>query len=349
MLAPPVGVVIANHDNSAYVASAIESVARQSVRDIRVVVIDDASGDDSDRVIRDCLETLADERFRYRRLPSNVGQLGALRRGMAELDTPFICFVDSDDVWCEDFVARHLEVHLNGDFPVALTYCDSRIMDGTGRLLAGTAWWFDSDPSLPPQRPLASELLPSLDRSTGAIAYPATRTLTFSARWSPTGATNTTTSMMFRRDFLDLVFPPSDDGLRLYADFYLSTMASLLTGTIAIHDALYVYRMHGANKHSNAAVFGGAYNSSTKAWGPIRAAVLALVHEVLLDRSAAIRTAFGDQRYDYAVASVEAEMLNLASPPVPETALARWLDRLLALLGRRIGTSRPGRSFGSSR
>ncbi len=77
-------------------------------------------------------------------------------------------------------------------------------------------------------------------------------------------------SMMFRRSFVDLVLVVPDSDLRLYLDYYLSTFAGLLTGSVAIHDALYAYRMHGANKHSNAAVMGGTYNSSTKDWGPIR-------------------------------------------------------------------------------
>ena len=144
-LAPPVGVVIANHNNCAFVEKAIESVAHQTVRDLQVVVVDDASTDRSDEVIRRCLARLGDTRFRYVKLGTNLGQAGALRRGMAELDTPFVCFLDSDDLWYDDFVARHLAVHMNADFPVALTYCDSHIIDADDRILAGTAWWFDSD------------------------------------------------------------------------------------------------------------------------------------------------------------------------------------------------------------
>ena len=107
-LAPPVGVVIANHNNGAFVEKAIELVACQTVRDLQVVVVDDASTDRSDEVIRRCLARLGDTRFRYVKLGTNLGQAGSLRRGMAELDTPFVCFLDSDDVWYDDFVARHL-------------------------------------------------------------------------------------------------------------------------------------------------------------------------------------------------------------------------------------------------
>ncbi|HEY4892843.1 MAG TPA: glycosyltransferase, partial [Reyranella sp.] len=69
-VAPTVGVVIANHNNSDFVGKAIESVARQSVRNIRAVIVDDASTDRSDETIRACLSQLDDGRFRYLKLES---------------------------------------------------------------------------------------------------------------------------------------------------------------------------------------------------------------------------------------------------------------------------------------
>ena len=96
---PAIGVVVTNHNNGAYVGRAIESVARQTLRDLHVIVVDDASTDQSDTAIQQCLAQLDDRRFHYVQLESNVGQAGAARRGLAELDTPFVCFLDSDDIW----------------------------------------------------------------------------------------------------------------------------------------------------------------------------------------------------------------------------------------------------------
>ena len=88
--------------------------------------------------------------------------------------------------------------------------------------------------------------------------------------------------------------------LRLYLDFYLSTFALLLTGAVGIHEALYAYRMHGSNKHSNATVLGGAYNSASQPWGPIAKSVLELIYTVLKGKAEAIVLAFGEQRYEEA-------------------------------------------------
>ena len=315
--APPVGVVIANHNNGDFVAKAIESVARQTVRDLRAVIVDDASTDRSDEAIRRCLEQLGDTRFRYIKLESNLGQGGALRRGMAELDTPFVCFLDSDDLWYDGFVARQLVAHLNADFPVALTYCDSHIVDADDRLLAGTAWWFDAIPNEAAPRAIDAGALPTIDPAAGQLVYPANPKITFHPLWTPAGATNTTASMMVRRSFVDLVLVPSDEDLRLYVDFYLSTFAGLLTGVIAIHEALYAYRMHGRNKHSNAAVMGGKYNSSTRPWESIRTDTLRLIRAVLESEAEAFRRAFGEGRHGEALALV-ASVTDEPPPAAPE-------------------------------
>ena len=185
-LASEVGIVVTNHNNAAYVRAAIESVARQTVRNIQVVVVDDASTDESDEVIRECLSDLVDDRIRYLRLPTNLGQAGAIRRGLAELTMPFVSFLDSDDVLYEDFVAQHLAAHLNADFPVALTYCNSHIIDAQGRLIAGTAWWFDHV-SVSPSccRILDRSVVPRIRPETGEVIYPDNPRLTFIRRVVP--------------------------------------------------------------------------------------------------------------------------------------------------------------------
>lgn len=293
--APPVGVVIANYNNGAFVGRAIESVARQSCRNLRTLVVDDASTDNSDEEIRNCLSGLGDSRFDYIRLEANVGQTGAIKRGLARLDTPFVGFLDSDDVWYEDFIECHLCAHMNADFPVALTYCDSHIIDADDHLLAGTAWWFGRAAAR--DGGIDSAMVPTFDVATSRFSFPRNGRLSFHRQWTALSATNSMASMMFRRSFVDLVLAVPDQDLRLYLDYYLSTFAGLLTGSIAIHDALYGYRMHGSNKHSNATVMGGSYNSSTKDWEPISNHILQLVLRILDEQAPSIRAAFGDWRH----------------------------------------------------
>jgi hypothetical protein len=136
--------------------------------------------------------------------------------------------------------------------------------------------------------------------------------------------------MMFRRSFVDLVLVLADQDLRLYIDFYLSTFALLLTGAMRIDQALYAYRIHGRNKHSNGAVLGGAYNTASQPWDPIAKSILQQILNVLKSRTADILLAFGSERYELAETLVREVLSPPVTPPPPF-----WRRSLVALLPKR--------------
>src|SRR6059058_3132256 len=105
---PKISVIVTCFNCCDYIGDAIRSVARQTLRDFECVIVDDASTDDSADVVRRTLDELADSRFSQIRLPKNVGQTGATRRGLAATKGSFVCFLDSDDLWHADFLERHL-------------------------------------------------------------------------------------------------------------------------------------------------------------------------------------------------------------------------------------------------
>ena len=110
---PKISVVVTCFNCADYIAAAVRSVARQTWRDFECVIVDDASTDTSAAVIQQMLDELKDSRFSLVRLPKNVGQTGATRAGLKRTNAPFVCFLDSDDLWNEDFLERHLAAHLN--------------------------------------------------------------------------------------------------------------------------------------------------------------------------------------------------------------------------------------------
>ena len=103
---PTVGVVMPAHNAASFLDQALASIAGQTYRPSRIVVVDDASGDDT----ADIAESWADRLpLTVLRLVDNVGSGEARRRGIALLDTELLAPLDADDVWMPD----HLE-HLVG-------------------------------------------------------------------------------------------------------------------------------------------------------------------------------------------------------------------------------------------
>ena len=89
-----------------YLAEAIDSVLRQTMTDLELLIIDDASIDGSDAVIARC----RDPRLRVVRNARNVGQVASLNTGLALARAPFLARLDQDDVCAPQRLARQLEV-----------------------------------------------------------------------------------------------------------------------------------------------------------------------------------------------------------------------------------------------
>ncbi|MBW4698611.1 MAG: glycosyltransferase family 2 protein [Aphanocapsa lilacina HA4352-LM1] len=93
---PLVSVIICNFNYSRYVGQAIESVLKQTYRSFEIIVVDDASTDNSRAVIgsfRDKVKPIF--------LETNSGQGEAFNVGFHHSRGEIICFLDSDDYYHE--------------------------------------------------------------------------------------------------------------------------------------------------------------------------------------------------------------------------------------------------------
>jgi len=96
--APDVSVVVICYNDRANLGRAIASVQDQTLRNLEIIVVDDASTDGSADLAEDMARE--DARIRVVRLPSNSGGCSAPRN--AGLDTaraPYVMFLDSDDYY----------------------------------------------------------------------------------------------------------------------------------------------------------------------------------------------------------------------------------------------------------
>lgn len=100
-----VTVLMPTYNVAPYVKEAIESVLRQSYRDFELLVVDDASTDDTLAVVR----SIDDPRIRIAAFDNNVGLAENLNRGLALINTEYVARMDGDDIaepfWLEKEVA----------------------------------------------------------------------------------------------------------------------------------------------------------------------------------------------------------------------------------------------------
>ena len=92
---PKVSVIIPTCNRARFLRLAIESVLNQTFQDFEIIVIDDASNDDTPTM----METLSDTRIRYLRQGSKKGQGATRNAGIREARGEYIALLDDDDEW----------------------------------------------------------------------------------------------------------------------------------------------------------------------------------------------------------------------------------------------------------
>ena len=89
-----------------YIGEAVASVLAQTCPDWELLVVVDASPDESAAAAEKA--AAEDPRVRILRLPANVGVAEARMAGVREAKTAWVAFLDSDDAWTPEKLERQL-------------------------------------------------------------------------------------------------------------------------------------------------------------------------------------------------------------------------------------------------
>jgi glycosyltransferase involved in cell wall biosynthesis len=102
---PQVSVIIPVHNTEAYFPACLESVLAQSLREIEILCVDDASPDQCGRIMDEYARRDARVRPLHR---ARSGVSGARNAGLAEARGRYVYFMDSDDRISPDFLESFL-------------------------------------------------------------------------------------------------------------------------------------------------------------------------------------------------------------------------------------------------
>jgi len=127
-VAPRVSVVMPSYRHEVYIAEAISSVLGQSMADLELIVVDDASPDGSNAVI----SRFDDERLVHIPLETNVGASAAMNVAVRRARAPLVAVCNSDDVWEQDKLARQIAL-LERLPDCAALFSDATWIDAVGQ------------------------------------------------------------------------------------------------------------------------------------------------------------------------------------------------------------------------
>jgi len=214
MSPPRVTVLMAVHNGSALIGQAIESVLAQTLSDLELLIVDDASTDPTVEIVR----SYPDPRIRLLQNERNVNQVVSLNRGLQEARSGYVARIDHDDLALPSRLERQAALlDSKPDVGVAGTWMDIRDLDGELR-----------------------------DRLTGRVSdYPDFVFALLTERellGHP--------SVMFRRDAV-LALGGYDESMRWAEDLDLWTRLALGRWSAAvIEEPLVVYRWHARQQSS---------------------------------------------------------------------------------------------------
>ena len=117
-----------------YIASAVHSVIAQTYPHWELIIVDDASTDNTEMVLR---PFLTDTRIHYVRLDHNRGAAAARTLALQKARGRFIAFLDSDDVWLPQKLEEQL-IFMHAHPDCAMSATAYRDIDERGTPLSRT-------------------------------------------------------------------------------------------------------------------------------------------------------------------------------------------------------------------
>jgi len=138
--APAVTVIVPGFNVAAYAAEALASLRRQTLREWTALLIDDASTDATAAVFAEA--AAADPRFRLVRHEAQAGLGAARNTGLDLVQTPFLAFLDADDVLTPHALERLIGVldETGSDFAIG-AYVRLRPEQGGGYSVGDVQPW----------------------------------------------------------------------------------------------------------------------------------------------------------------------------------------------------------------
>lgn len=213
-----ISIILNSYNLSHFIGEALTSLLNQDYDgEYEIIVVDDASTDDSKKVI----ESFSDPRIKPIFLTQNQGARHATELAFAQSTGSFICRFDADDVWPDYFLRRTSGI-LENHPEIDMIYGDYMSINEKGEITSGTNNIHRRTKELPV---LEHEFIDILKKY--YINAP---------------------TVMFRRASFARAMP-MPQLLTNFIDWYISLRVLQSGKAYYIHEPLAYYRIHSANMH----------------------------------------------------------------------------------------------------
>lgn len=113
---PKVSIIITTYNRGNFICEAIDSATKQSFDDFEIIIIDDASEDNTSEIVKKYIE--GDKRIKYVKNTENIGKAKTYNKGLTLALGQYVAPLDSDDIWLDkDKLKKQVEfLEANPDY-----------------------------------------------------------------------------------------------------------------------------------------------------------------------------------------------------------------------------------------
>lgn len=108
-----VSIITPSYNTGKYIAETIESVLNQTYTNFEMIIIDDCSNDDTDKVVK---KYLKDKRIKYFKNDKNRGAAISRNKALKMAKGKWVAFLDSDDLWEKDKLEKQINFMKNNNY-----------------------------------------------------------------------------------------------------------------------------------------------------------------------------------------------------------------------------------------
>lgn len=124
-----VSIITPVYNAEKFVAETIKSVQAQSYTNWEMILVDDVSSDNSEKIIKEFQEK--DNRIKYIKLKENSGAAVARNMAIENAKGRYIAFLDSDDLWKPEKLEKQIKFMNDNNYGFTFTSYELMKEDGT--------------------------------------------------------------------------------------------------------------------------------------------------------------------------------------------------------------------------
>ena len=123
-----VSIIMPSYNTGKIISESIQYVIEQTYSNWELIIVDDCSTDNTDEIVS---RFLCDRRIKYLKNKTNSGAAVSRNRALSLAKGKWIAFLDSDDLWCEQKLAKQIAFMQNNN--IHFSYTNYEEIDENGK------------------------------------------------------------------------------------------------------------------------------------------------------------------------------------------------------------------------